>query len=89
MEEGIVQEVISEPLHPYTAGLLHCVPRLAAQQPDLNPIEGIVPPLTNLPRGCSFSDRCPVVIPECEETAPELKEVSPTRKARCHRCQMS
>jgi len=66
VEHGSVAELMEDPLHPYTQGLLRCVPRLGRPDMALTPIEGSVPDMTALPPGCRFADRCPKV----EDAAP-------------------
>ena len=58
VEEGPAQRVISQPLHPYTQGLLHARPAGACHKQPLAPIPGEPPDLANLPAGCSFEPRC-------------------------------
>jgi peptide/nickel transport system ATP-binding protein len=50
-------------------------------------IEGMVPDLRDLPRGCRFADRCPMKVDACTEAEPELREVEPGRFARCIRAE--
>lgn len=59
IESGEAQKVLNTPQHPYTRGLLKCVPRLGDTE-SLEPIPGFPPPLNQLPDGCSFADRCDV-----------------------------
>jgi len=82
MEKGPTDEVITEPLHPYTRGLLACLPRISERR-KIHPIPGMVPDLINLPPGCPFAPRCDVAMPECRqlERIP-LKEVN-GRLVRC------
>jgi len=75
MESANVRTLFSEPLHPYTRGLLTSIPRAdlhAGKQARLNTIPGIVPSLLDLPPGCRFSDRCPHVHEPCREWEPPL-----------------
>lgn len=81
VEEGPVQEVLGNPRHPYTAGLLRASPGLVRQA--LQPIPGTVPPLSNLPPGCAFEPRCVLRIAECTRAMPELRVASPDHNARC------
>lgn len=91
MYGGVIQEMaeieplFEEPLHPYTKGLLHSLPRPDLQEKKrLNNIPGTVPSIINLPPGCKFSNRCTEVRPECAKREPELREVKPGRWVRCH-----
>ena len=81
VEEGPAQEVLREPRHPYTEGLLRAAPRL--QRTKVTPIPGAVPGLDALPPGCSFGPRCDRHIPDCDAAVPELRRVGGDRQARC------
>ena len=87
IEEGSVVDVFGHPRHPYTLGLLGALPRLGQAGPvgetELNEIPGVVPPLTDLPPGCRFSDRCAFVTEQCRTTAPVLEEKHPRHMAAC------
>jgi peptide/nickel transport system ATP-binding protein len=85
VEQGAALDVFSNPRHPYTAGLVSCVPRLGANKYSqrLEPIPGSLPPLgTRLP-GCTFAPRCSLATPECSEAEPALAAVSADRLSRC------
>lgn len=66
VEEGPIDEVFRDPRHPYTRGLLNCIPTLNADKRTrpLSAIPGQVPPILNRPQGCIFAPRCPAAIPE-------------------------
>lgn len=81
MEKGPTESVVNNPLHPYTRGLLACLPRLSTRA-KLRPIPGTVPDLINLPPGCPFHPRCDVAIRECGDGPIGLKEVD-GRLVRC------
>ncbi len=83
VEEGPVDDVFKEPLHPYTRGLLNSLPRMGEERRELDPIPGIVPQLTELPSGCRFRDRCPVAVSECERVDPQLETCGPGRTVAC------
>jgi peptide/nickel transport system ATP-binding protein len=85
VEHGSVAELMDDPLHPYTQGLLRCVPRLGRPDMALTPIEGSVPDMIALPPGCRFADRCPKVKGRCRNTMPPLHDVGPDRMVRCVR----
>ena len=68
VERGPAAQVLAEPRHPYTAGLLACLPDLAGNKP-LRPIRGQVPALDAMPAGCRFSPRCPLVQDDCRQGA--------------------
>jgi oligopeptide/dipeptide ABC transporter ATP-binding protein len=67
MEKGSMDEVIEDPRHPYTAGLLRCLPRISQKREKIHPIPGLVPDLAALPPGCPFSPRCDRARPKCSE----------------------
>ena len=76
VEEGPVYEIFKNPSHPYTKGLLHSIPKIHEKREILDTIKGSVPSLDNLPKGCSFSTRCPVASEKCSVVKPELTNVS-------------
>jgi len=84
MEKGRIDQITEEPMHPYTRGLLRCLPKISAQREKILPIPGLVPDLAGLPPGCPFSPRCDAVMPECSQvdTVP-LKTLPDGRQVRC------
>jgi len=85
MEKGTLDEVIEDPKHPYTQGLLCCLPRISETRDKIYPIPGRVPDLAQLPPGCPFSPRCEQARPECREERPiPLTELDGGRLVRCH-----
>jgi oligopeptide/dipeptide ABC transporter ATP-binding protein len=95
VESAPAAKLFAHPRHPYTRGLLRSLPTFAPARPDphtgrrarLPVIEGIVPDLRNLPAGCRFADRCPLVIDECRKEEPELSTVGTDHLARCIRAE--
>ena len=91
VEHGPVAEVFARPRHPYTHGLLACMPRLGqahrlrAGNQMLPTIAGTVPQLGALPVGCSFAPRCALVTEACRQATPPLVEVSAEHAVRCLR----
>ena len=85
IERAPAAALFSDPQHPYTIGLMGSVPRLDLEQERLAAIQGQVPNLTSLPRGCRFRARCPFAIAACAETDPPLVEVAPGHQAACLR----
>lgn len=84
IEETDVESLFDQPLHPYTKGLLECIPQLEDDRSKrLFTIKGIVPSLDNVPKGCRFAQRCPYVDEQCMSESPDLKEVSQGHKVRC------
>ncbi len=88
VEGGSVANIFSNPLHPYTAGLLRSIPRIGSKKERLNVIEGNVPSATRLPEGCSFANRCPLSDSHCYEFEPELKEYESRHRAACWKIQV-
>jgi peptide/nickel transport system ATP-binding protein/oligopeptide transport system ATP-binding protein len=72
VEEGPVRDLFANPMHPYTEGLLKSMPQLAARGGRLHSIPGQVPAPRNYPRGCHFSDRCPLAFDRCRAEEPRL-----------------
>ncbi|MDD9139424.1 MAG: ABC transporter ATP-binding protein [Candidatus Cardinium sp.] len=85
IEKSSVENIFETALHPYTQALLDSIPPLTRQTDKrrLRTIDGIVPPLTALPVGCNFQDRCPNVAPACRAQQPLLQEVSPGHFVEC------
>lgn len=86
IERSSVRELFSHPLHPYTEGLLKCIPHPEDDESlgRLNPIGGSVPDLTDLPEGCSFANRCPYRKKKCTEADPGLEVRGELHEASCH-----
>jgi len=74
VEFGSVGEIFRTPMHPYTRGLIK-VANLVGEKVRLEPIPGTVPDLRNLPIGCLFSQRCPLVEDSCLKKRPELIDI--------------
>ncbi|WP_306152099.1 ABC transporter ATP-binding protein [Roseovarius sp. MMSF_3281] len=88
VEEADVAEIFERPQHPYTRGLMRSVPRLTtdfseARQERLSEIPGIVPALTNLPKGCTFAERCAFATDRCRAEYPALEPKKPDHVAAC------
>ncbi|MBL8324780.1 MAG: ABC transporter ATP-binding protein [Rubrivivax sp.] len=80
-EIGPVHEVINRPAHPYTVGLMGSIPAMDEDRERLAQIEGAMPRLTAIPRGCAFNPRCPRVMERCRSQRPELMPAGATRAA--------
>jgi len=88
VEEAGVIELFENPQHPYTRGLMNSVPRLMEAGAEgapgrLSEIPGIVPPLTNLPEGCVFAERCGFATDRCRAAYPPLEAKAPGHLAAC------
>ncbi len=83
VEAGPAREVLTEPLHPYTRGLLACAPRLDSRPRErLQSIPGTVPAPRDYPTSCRFADRCPLAEEACR-AAPVLLRKVRGRQVRC------
>ena len=85
VETGTAIEVFDNPNHPYTQGLLDCIPVPGRREPGskLGSIRGIVPALVGNIKGCTFRNRCDFSTKQCEEEIVALKELSKDRAFRC------
>ena len=84
VEEAPVDDLFEAPLHPYTAGLIAATPIPGAERAArLADIPGMVPPLSDLPRGCAFAPRCPKVMERCRRERPQLTEPAAGRLVAC------
>ena len=80
-EIGPVHDVINHPSHPYTKGLMACIPDMAVDRENLHQIDGAMPRLNAIPRGCAFNPRCDRVFARCHEQRPELMPAGATQAA--------
>ncbi len=83
VEMASKEEIFSNPMHPYTQGLLRAVPKVSGG--EVEPIPGSVPSLVNPPSGCRFHPRCPLADERCAEEEPALMEVGSGHWVACHR----
>lgn len=84
VEEADVRSLFSNPLHPYTKGLMRSIPQMDGDRSkELHVIEGTVPSLFNVPKGCRFAPRCPYADDQCRESHPELREFQENQRVRC------
>ena len=83
VEQGPVDDVVGDPQHPYTQGLLDCRPRISMREQRVQPIPGNVPDLVNLPAGCAFAPRCAQHQAACDAGPIPLIETSPGYISRC------
>jgi peptide/nickel transport system ATP-binding protein/oligopeptide transport system ATP-binding protein len=86
VEQARVSDLFTTPLHPYTLGLMLSIPRMDQKKNARNRlavIPGSIPPLYDLPAGCSFQDRCADVMPICRERYPGLTVPLFNHQVRC------
>src|SRR5262249_34144185 len=86
VEEGPAQQVFAEPRHPYTVGLLRCIPRRGQRKDHgrLDSIPGLLPAPGEVPTGCIFVNRCWVADHRREVAPPPTYPQHGSRGARCH-----
>lgn len=82
VESGPTWDVIENPQHPYTQGLLHSIPRLSNLSRRIEPIRGTVPNLIDLPPQCRFFDRCPQAQAKCRSVI-AMRDNGPGHQVRC------
>jgi peptide/nickel transport system ATP-binding protein len=87
VEDAAVADLYRQPLHPYTQALLDSIPQPGQHKDDLplRPIDGQIPQLDALPKGCIFAPRCPLAIERCRQERPTLDMAPAGRWVRCHR----
>ncbi|MGB8336538.1 MAG: ABC transporter ATP-binding protein [Desulfobacterales bacterium] len=85
MEAAETVALFDTPLHPYTRGLMRAIPAVTSRrdQGELYEISGVVPSLLDLPPGCPFNPRCPLVGDICRRREPELRETAPGHWVSC------
>ncbi len=83
VEQGLVANTIANPLHPYTRGLMGSVPSQNQRGKPLQQINGMVPSMLSLPRGCAFQNRCSYVTEKCSIERPDITHLSDKRQVRC------
>jgi peptide/nickel transport system ATP-binding protein/oligopeptide transport system ATP-binding protein len=87
IEEAPVRDIFHRPRHPYTRALLDSIPKAGRKEHGkrLPTIEGIVPSLFDLPKGCRFQERCKYMQQLCVDQEPDLSRRGPdARPVRCH-----
>ena len=87
IEQADVRQILTDPKHPYTKGLISCVPHLnrnpQAERQPLQEIPGIVPALNRLGKGCPFSPRCIHSDSRCQEEMPPLESIGNRHSVAC------
>ncbi len=87
IEQGPARQVFDQPRHPYTVGLLRCIPRHGQRKDHgrLDAIPGFLPPPGQTLAGCVFASRCPIAEQRCRDAAPPAFDIGPGRSSRCYR----
>ena len=83
VEMAPVDRLFSRPLHPYTRGLLQCLPHPSRFGLPLTSIEGVPPDLRRPDAGCRFAARCPLAVADCRRAVPGLEEREPDHFVAC------
>jgi peptide/nickel transport system ATP-binding protein len=83
IEQGSIEEVFRDPLHPYTRGLFDSLPDIHDKKERLNAMKGVVSDALNLPEGCKFNPRCPYVMEKCKLNMPKLIKIKPDHYVAC------
>ena len=83
VEFGSIESIFNNALHPYTKGLLKSVPKIFESVEELHVIEGDVPDLIDLPKGCNFHPRCSYAKDKCRKESPKFIEMDKGHKVAC------
>ena len=88
IEDGQVEEILLQPRHPYTRGLIACVPHLldkvTSDRPFLQEVPGTVPPLSDFGYdGCMFAPRCDLVRDDCWRKKPHNTQLTGSQSVAC------
>jgi len=84
VEQGPVRDVLREPRHPYTVGLMRSVPENIPPRTPLYSVPGVPPGLDALPPGCAFAPRCTACIAPCQQDRPALTLITDDRQVACY-----
>jgi peptide/nickel transport system ATP-binding protein len=89
VEAGPAEQVLEQPLHPYTMGLTHAFPDVHGDLSELVPIDGAPPSLIDAPVGCRFADRCPFAEPLCHSDPPPFRALTQDHWVACWRAEQA
>lgn len=84
IEHGNLVDIFENPKHPYTEGLFNSIPNIDNRKAELKPIKGLMPDPSDLPKGCTFCDRCDYALEKCATIEPEKVVFSDTHFVQCH-----
>lgn len=83
VEYAEVEELFSNPLHPYTQGLINSIPEVGDEKDVLETIDGVVPNPTEIMEGCTFCPRCTVAMDRCSKEKPPMIKTADNHQVRC------
>ena len=83
VEQGSVRQVLKNPTHPYTQGLINALPKLDDLDAPLTPVPGDIPSPLERPSGCVFHTRCALAEPRCSESIPQMTNHGEGHSAAC------
>jgi peptide/nickel transport system ATP-binding protein len=83
VERGPVEQILGSPNHPYTRGLIGCIPRVDTRMRPLPTLPGNAQGVWDIPAGCRFAPRCAHAIDVCRVTEPELRQVGADHASAC------
>jgi oligopeptide/dipeptide ABC transporter ATP-binding protein len=84
VETASMAQIFHAPAHPYTRGLMACIPPLEHVPERLGSIAGVMPGLRDIPLGCRFHPRCPLAEPRCAVEEPSLRPLARAHRVACH-----
>ncbi len=84
VEQGSLEEIFKHTKHPYTEGLFNSIPNIDDRKAELKPIRGLMSDPYNLPKGCSFCDRCDYAMVKCQTEKPDKIYFTETHFTECH-----
>ena len=85
VEKASTRALFDSPKHPYTIGLMNSIPDINENVERLRTLEGLVPSLYDMPKGCRFAPRCQYACPECGAERIRLTDLEGGRQVRCRR----
>lgn len=83
VEKGSLREILKNPLHPYTRGLIAAIPTLRSKKGQLYSIPGSVPTVENFEKGCRFCSRCEYAAEKCKTEVPPEVKVDENHRVQC------
>ena len=87
VESADVRTLFANPTHPYTRGLLKCIPKVEETRKRLDIIDGIVPSPFDMPKGCRFAPRCEFATERCHKEDPQVIDIGAGHTCRCFLCE--